>query len=152
MTLLPPPGRRVPHRNNFTGDGRQRPGWRQRREEAGGAQLDPGHSHDDGPRWSWQKEESWRRNGRQLQGVDQWRQSRWRRSLRQRWRADEPGWCGGSGWPRRSRWRRRPRRRRASKWPQWSRGDRGLRRSRRNGETSRPDKTKLNRLGLINTG
>ncbi len=112
------PRRRLRRRTNTReGAGWQRPGrWRRREEpgkrqegpRAGGAQLDPGHSHDDGPRW----------------------RSRWRRSPRRRRRAEERGRRGGSGGPRRSRWRRRPRRRWGSRWPRWSRSDRGLRRSR----------------------
>ncbi len=112
------------------GAGRQRPGRRWRREEpgkrepgAGGAQLDPGHSHDGGPRWSWRREEPWRRDGRRLQGADQRWQSRWRRSLRRWRRANEPGERRGSGVPGWSRGLRRPRRSRKSGHPQRSRND-----------------------------
>ncbi len=72
-------GRRLRRRTDTReGAGRQRPGRRRRREEpgkrqegpgAGGAQLDPGHSHDDGPQWSRRREEPWWRDGRRLQGL-----------------------------------------------------------------------------------
>ncbi len=66
--------------NTREGTGWQRPGrWRRREEPgkrqegpgAGGVQLDPGHSHDDGPRWSRWKEEPWRSDGHRLQGAEQ---------------------------------------------------------------------------------
>ncbi len=62
------------------GAGRQRPGRCWRREEpgkrqegprAGGAQPDPGHSHDDGPRWSRRREEPWRRDGHRPTAAEQ---------------------------------------------------------------------------------
>ncbi len=79
---------------------------------AGGAQLDPGHSHDDGPRWSRWREEPWRSDSRRLQGADQRRRSRWWRSPRRR--ANEPGGCRGSRGARVEPWALRPRRRRRS--------------------------------------
>ncbi len=67
-------------------------------EETGGAQsrrstAGPRPHHDDGPWWSRQREEPWRRYGHRLQGGDQQRRSRWCWSLKQRWRANEPGGC-----------------------------------------------------------
>ncbi len=125
VTLLPHPGRRIPRCNNSTGEGgagRQRAGRRRRREEpgrrqegpgAGGAKLDPGHSHNVDPRQSRRKEEPWRRNGPRLQGADHRWRSRWWRSPRWRQRANELGDAedpGGPGWSLglwRPRWRRR---------------------------------------------
>ncbi len=87
-TVTIPPGR--------GGAGRQSPGRQRRREEpggcrTGGAWWDTGHSHYGGPRWSRQREEPWRRNGRRLQGADQRWWSRWWRSPRCRRRAEEQG-------------------------------------------------------------
>uniref|UniRef100_A0A8C1ZDA6 Chromodomain helicase DNA binding protein 3 n=1 Tax=Cyprinus carpio TaxID=7962 RepID=A0A8C1ZDA6_CYPCA len=105
-------------------------GRRQEGLGAGGVQLDPGHRHNDGPRWSRQMKEPWRRNGCRFQGAHQQWRSRWWRSLRQRRRANEPGRRGGYGGPRQSRWCRQPTRRCGSGRPQWSLSDRGLRWSR----------------------
>ncbi len=148
--------RRLRRRTNTReGAGWQRPGrWRRREEPgkrqegpgAGGAQLDPGHSHDDGPRWSWRREEPWRSDCRQLQGADQRRRSRWWRSPRRRRRANEPGGCrgsGGPGWSRglwrpRRRWRSGDPRRSRSDWgPRWSWREEGAQRSRWDGATRR---------------
>ncbi len=102
---------------------REEPGRRQEGSGAGGAEHDPGHSHDSGPRWSRRREEPWWRDGRQLQGADQRRRSRWRRSLKRRRRANEPGGCRGSGGPGWSRGLWRPRRRQSSGDPRRSRSD-----------------------------
>ncbi len=68
---------------------REEPGRRLEGHGAGGAQQDPGHSHDDGPRWRIRREEPWRRDGCRLHGaIPQW-WSRWWRSLRRRRRANE---------------------------------------------------------------
>ncbi len=113
------------------GAGRHRPRGRRRREEPGkrqeGSGTGGGRSQGRNRRDPEQEEHSrtqatammmahggangGRRHGRRLQGADQRRWSRWRRSPRQR--ANEPGGCRGSGGPGwswglwRPRWRRR---------------------------------------------
>ncbi len=64
-----PPGRGERADRDQGGDEGRR---RQERAGTGGAWRDPGHGHYGGPRWSRRREEPWRRNGRQLQGGDQW--------------------------------------------------------------------------------
>ncbi|KAL1269344.1 hypothetical protein QQF64_031633 [Cirrhinus molitorella] len=108
------------------------PGKRQEGSGAGGrTRWDPGHSHDDGPRWSRRREEPWRRNGHRLRGG----RPTVAEQVEEEPEAEiESQWARVTGRIRRAKAEQMaPMRRRVSGRPRWSWSDRGLRRSRREG-------------------
>uniref|UniRef100_A0A671MNJ6 alpha-1,2-Mannosidase n=1 Tax=Sinocyclocheilus anshuiensis TaxID=1608454 RepID=A0A671MNJ6_9TELE len=75
-------GRRPADRDQGGDEG----GRRQEGPGAGGAQQDPGHSHNSGPRWSRRWEKPWRRDSCRLQGMMQFS---WDNYKRYAWGSNE---------------------------------------------------------------